>query len=232
MSMLDKLDPTAIAGGIISGVGSYFSGKQAAAQAERMYKHRYRWQMQDLKAAGLNPMLTVSQGAGNPSVPDVPNVGESAVRGYTSAKAVSLQSRLNEAQISNINAQTAASNATAAKTAMETKILGHSEPFAAQQAEYLRDKAGFEVSRLQEEIEVLRKQQDLQDIDIRSVKPLLVQYQKLQNRAAELGLSEAAADAALWDMLGKWGKLAEVLAEWIPGIGSFLPKSKGPKGPR
>ena len=32
--------------------------------AERMYKHRYRYQMRDLRKAGLNPMLAYTQGPG------------------------------------------------------------------------------------------------------------------------------------------------------------------------
>ncbi len=44
-----------------------FGAKQRdAVNAKRFYKHRYRWAMDDMKKAGLNPILTAAQGiAGN-----------------------------------------------------------------------------------------------------------------------------------------------------------------------
>lgn len=72
----------AIIGAGIGLAGTIFSARQAAAgQAsanalnielarqnrefqEYSYKHRYQWTMQDLRAAGLNPMLAASNGVG------------------------------------------------------------------------------------------------------------------------------------------------------------------------
>lgn len=78
------------AGGFLSAAGSAFSGKQSADYAERSYKHRYRWMVNDLRKAGLNPMLAVSQSPGTPPQPDFPNIGEDAVKGAAAGSAVAL----------------------------------------------------------------------------------------------------------------------------------------------
>lgn len=79
-----------IGGAAISGLGSYLSGESSAAAAKRLYKHRYQWQMQDMRKAGLNPMLSVSQGAPNVPQPEFPNVGEAAVEGFSKAQSARL----------------------------------------------------------------------------------------------------------------------------------------------
>lgn len=59
-----------ISGGL-SYLGTRETNKANSAIAQRQmdfqensYKHRYQWQVEDMKAAGLNPMLSVNSGAG------------------------------------------------------------------------------------------------------------------------------------------------------------------------
>lgn len=108
-----------IAGGILGAAGSIFSGKQSADYAERSYKHRYRWMVNDLRKAGLNPMLAVSQGPGSPPQPDFPNAGEGALRGAEAGSAVAL-ARL---QAKNVEAQTDHAIAQANKAYAEGKAV-------------------------------------------------------------------------------------------------------------
>lgn len=71
MSFLGPLIGAGISGG--SGIlGGLFSGSQSQASAraqmafqERMYRHRYRYTMQDLRKAGLNPILAAEVGGGS-----------------------------------------------------------------------------------------------------------------------------------------------------------------------
>lgn len=106
-----------IAGGILGAAGSIFSGKQSADYAEESYKHRYQWMVKDLRKAGLNPMLAVSQGPGSPPQPDFPNAGEAAATGAKAGSAVAL-ARL-EAQ--NIEAATDLARHQGNKAAAEGK---------------------------------------------------------------------------------------------------------------
>lgn len=61
--------PAAV-GAISSAYGAHQANKAAKASSreqmafqERSYKHRYQWQMEDMRAAGLNPMLAYSNSA-------------------------------------------------------------------------------------------------------------------------------------------------------------------------
>ncbi len=53
--------------GAAAGIASSIGGAAMSNAAQvRMYKHRYRWQMSDMRKAGLNPILMSSQlGAGS-----------------------------------------------------------------------------------------------------------------------------------------------------------------------
>lgn len=67
----DVLGPVAP---IIGAVGSFIGGERANAASaasvekqlafqEKAYRNRYQWQVEDMRKAGINPMLSVSQGA-------------------------------------------------------------------------------------------------------------------------------------------------------------------------
>lgn len=59
----------ALVGGLVSGLAtgamSYASARQSQQETVDAYKHRHQWQTQDLRAAGLNPVLSATQGAGS-----------------------------------------------------------------------------------------------------------------------------------------------------------------------
>lgn len=126
------MDPVtgAIVGAGVSAGGSLLSGwmnNSAADQRQQnaqdfnlaAYGMRYQMMVQDLKAAGLNPMLAYSSGAGGaPSVGPASaqgygNAGESAVEGFNATRLASAQeakleqdTRVAMAQEKNINADT------------------------------------------------------------------------------------------------------------------------------
>lgn len=101
--------------GAISGAGAWLSGDSSARAAKRMYKHRYQWQMQDMRKAGLNPMLSVSQGAPNVPQPDFPNVGEAAVEGFAKGQSA----RLMASQVEAAKAATETTRAQGSKAVQE-----------------------------------------------------------------------------------------------------------------
>jgi len=105
-------------GALLSSVGGALLGhglakdRQADAQdfSAQQFANRYQTTVQDMKAAGLNPMLAYSQGGGN-----APTSSAASAQSSDLSQAY-LQSKLNSAQIANIEAQTA-------KTQAETNII-------------------------------------------------------------------------------------------------------------
>jgi len=113
----------AIAGGLIGAAGSFFSGKSAQDNAKENYKKRYQWQVQDMKKAGLNPMLAFSQGAPNVPQAAVPDWGDAATKGAGVGSAVALNKQQVAANVNQMNASAAASTAGARKSNAEALIL-------------------------------------------------------------------------------------------------------------
>lgn len=94
----------------LGALGNVFSGKANAKQAERNYRHRYQWEVGDLKAAGLNPALAYGHNAPIPQTQPIEPMGDAMSRGAqsgSSAKQASAQSELIKSQNELLKAQTA-----------------------------------------------------------------------------------------------------------------------------
>lgn len=98
--------------------GSLFSGKQASDEAEenrdfqeKTYRNRYQWTMQDMKLAGLNPILAGKLGVGGglsgamASFPDYGSTMNSAFSNVTQRMGTESQMDLNDATIEKIDSE-------------------------------------------------------------------------------------------------------------------------------
>lgn len=97
-----------IVGSLVGNAMSSNSANKAATKAnaftEREMKNRHQWEVDDLRSAGLNPILSAG---GTPSIggaakADVPDSAKDISSGIANA----IQAQLAEAQVKNINEQT------------------------------------------------------------------------------------------------------------------------------
>lgn len=107
----------ALIGGIASAWGTHAANQEAKAASQSQMdfqketlRHQYQWGMEDMKKAGLNPILAYKQGGagsagGSSYTPQ--NVGSAAVSGASTATSSALASRAQEVQLENIKADTA-----------------------------------------------------------------------------------------------------------------------------
>lgn len=112
-----------LAGSAISaGVSATIAAKNRKFQ-KKMYKSRYQYTMEDMRKAGLNPMLAMQTGVGGgvPSgaMAQIPDFGATA----NTAKRVDNETALSKAQREGVEATTA-------KTVKETELLSTELPRA------------------------------------------------------------------------------------------------------
>lgn len=240
--VLDFLKDAPVIGGLVGAAGSWFSGKQAADAAKENYKHRYQWQVQDLKKAGLNPMLSVQNSPGSVAQPNFENIGEGAVKGFSAGQQAKLLSEQYETQKATTQKTLAEAEALGIKNKIDRASPLYQEadkaydytsgvqgPSAAAAQRWTADLALVQnqAEKLKQDTEVAKLTADLQrgQITLQEIQiqyaPTLAKieaaYRAAIQKAAEAGVPEAQASAEFWQNLGALGKIALFIKNLTPG---------------
>jgi len=219
-----------------------FNAKEAEinrAFQTNMRATQYTTAMDDMKNAGLNPMLAYQQGgAGTPagSAASASNATAGSLRAMGNTAQAGINGALAAAQIANINSQTKVNEATAEKTKTEipqitanTEVLKATVPQIVQQIAKLREettvlmKEGWNKTDMGN---LIRAQEELAKMD-RELKNNTISLQEAQTRAANaVSLLNEFAAAGASNQAQFENTLAGDASPWAKALRTILQSAK------
>lgn len=218
----------AIIPSVISAAGSFIGGerrneaqteaaREQMAFQERMSSTAHQREVADLRAAGLNPILSAKHGGASSPGGAQPNIVDSLGEATRSGVSTGLQARMLEAQLEQIQAGVE-------KTRQDTATSAQQQSLMVDQGELLRLDAQHKFQRLPYNIPMaqaeLHQLQELPRKTQEEIKRLVI-----ENIAGQFGLSSAQAKSLEGELTTEFLKseLGRVLVQFSLGAERVLP---------
>lgn len=215
MAVKDWL-PSLVGAGLGS-AGAIFSARQAQRFSERMSSTAHQREVADLRAAGLNPMISANRGASSPQGEQA-DISGGVQRGVSSALAVQQM----RAAIKLTEAQTLAAGAAAGFTQAQTNDLlkqGEAGKYEMLRAEANMAKRRDNIMKMSEQEQIdLYKQALAKAKEEVALTANSARATQLSADLDELALKGAKAQSEFADRLGEVGPAVQLLLEVIRAV--------------
>jgi len=206
------------AGAALDAISTHSANRASMRFNERMASTQWQRGTKDMLAAGINPMLAVSQGGNS-----APTVQLDPVTRNTASTALSVQAQ--RAQLEQIDAQTELLREQGAKTKAEAVMLSHEIPWSSanvyEKSTQLREQTQIvktQAKKLEQELNLAAEQareKKLTNDQLEKIQPVLLQYQRLLTQAEALGIPVKQVEAKFAEEMGDNGKILRFIKEMI-----------------